>query len=78
MVVQLHWNQKVNLRSQFVPQGIGADLIATTGGYARKDVDSFALESHKRAAKATKKGYFKSIVPIYDQMVYIFYRKMKT
>ena len=58
---------KVNLRSQFVPQGIGADLIATIGGYARKDVDSFALESHMRAAKATKKGYFKSIVPLYDQ-----------
>ena len=58
---------KVNLRSQFVPQGISADLIATIGGYTRKDVDNFALESHKRAAKATKKGYFKSIVPIYDQ-----------
>jgi len=58
---------KVNLRSQFVPQGIGADLIATIGGYTREDVDGFALESHKRAAKATKKGYFKSIVPIYDQ-----------
>ena len=58
---------KVNLRSQFVPQGIGADLIATIGGYAREDVDSFALESHKRAANATNKGYFKSIVPIYDQ-----------
>ena len=58
---------KVNLRSQFVPQGIGADLIATIGGYTRKDIDSFALESHKRAANATNKGYFKSIVPIYDQ-----------
>ena len=58
---------KVNLRSQFVPQGIGADLIATLGGYTRIDVDSFALKSHKRAANATNKGYFKSIVPLYDQ-----------
>ena len=58
---------KVNLRSQFVPQGIGADLIATIGWYARKDIDSFALESHKRAADATNGGYFKSIVPLYDQ-----------
>ena len=58
---------KVNLKSQFVPQGIGADLIATIGGYSRKDVDSFALESHRRAAIATKQGYFKSIVPVYDQ-----------
>ena len=58
---------KVNIKSQFVPQGIGADLIATLGGYTRKDVDRYALESHKRAANATKKGYFKSIVPIHDQ-----------
>ena len=58
---------KVNLRSQFVPQGIGADLIATIGGYTREDVDGFALESHKRAADATNGGYFKSIVPLYDQ-----------
>ena len=58
---------KVNIKSQFVPQGIGADLIATLGGYTRKDVDRYALESHKRAANATKKGYCKSIVPIHDQ-----------
>ena len=58
---------KVNLRSKFVPQGIGADLIATIGGYTREDVDGFAFESHKRAADATNGGYFKSIVPIYDQ-----------
>ena len=58
---------KVNLKSQFVPQGISADLIATIGGYTREDVDSFAVESHKRAANATDKGYFKSIVPLYDQ-----------
>ncbi len=58
---------KVNLRSKFVPQGIGADLIATIGGYTREDVDGFAFESHKRAADATNGGYFKSIVPLYDQ-----------
>ena len=58
---------KVNLKSKFVPQGIGADLIATIGGYTREDVDGFAFESHKRAANATSGGYFKSIVPLYDQ-----------
>ena len=31
----------------FVPQGIGADLIATIEGFAREDVDAFALESQK-------------------------------
>ena len=58
---------KVNLKTQFVPQGIGADLIATLGGHNRKDVDSFAYESQKRAAHALRKGYFKSIIPVTDQ-----------
>ena len=58
---------KVNLKTQFVPQGIGADLIATLGGHNRKDVDSFAYQSQKRAAHALSKGYFKSIIPVTDQ-----------
>ena len=58
---------KVNLRTQFVPQGIGADLIATLGGHSREDVDAFALESQRRASHASKQGYFKSIVPVTDQ-----------
>jgi len=58
---------KVNLKTQFVPQGIGADLIATLGGHDRKDVDSFAYQSQKRAAHALSKGYFKSIIPVTDQ-----------
>tara|TARA_B100001179_G_C18584880_1_gene401704 strand:- start:147 stop:1352 length:1206 start_codon:yes stop_codon:yes gene_type:complete len=58
---------KVNLRTQFVPQGIGADLIATLGGHSREDVDAFALESQRRASHASKQGYFKSIVPVIDQ-----------
>jgi acetyl-CoA C-acetyltransferase len=35
----------------FVPQGISADLIATIHGYSRNDVDSYAVESQKRAAR---------------------------
>ena len=58
---------KVNLKTQFVPQGISADLIATLGGHNRKDVDFFAYESQKRAANAMSKGYFKSIIPVTDQ-----------
>ena len=63
----LAFEPKVNLRTQFVPQGIGADLIATLGGHSREDVDSFALDSQRRASHASKQGYFKSIVPITDQ-----------
>ncbi len=52
----------------FVPQGIGADLIATLEGFSRTDVDTFAAESHHRAAKAWANGYFAhSVVPVRDR-----------
>jgi acetyl-CoA C-acetyltransferase len=52
----------------FVPQGIGADLIATLEGFSREDVDTFAVESQTRAAKAWANGYFaKSVVPVVDR-----------
>ncbi|MDN5748070.1 MAG: acetyl-CoA C-acetyltransferase [Pseudonocardia sp.] len=52
----------------FVPQGIGADLIATLEGFSRTDVDTFAVESQTRAAKAWANGYFsKSVVPVLDR-----------
>jgi len=55
------------LRTGFVPQGIGADLIATLGGWKRDDVDAFAAESHHRAAKAWANGYFDgAVVPVRD------------
>jgi acetyl-CoA C-acetyltransferase len=51
----------------FVPQGIGADLIATIEGFSRTDVDDFALESQRRATKAQAAGYFAgSVVPVRD------------
>ena len=50
-----------------VPQGIGADLIATIEGFSREDVDAFAAESQARAEKAWTSGYFaKSVVPVRD------------
>jgi acetyl-CoA C-acetyltransferase len=52
----------------FVPQGIGADLIATLGGWSREDVDAYAAESQARAAKAQANGYFdRSLVPVRDR-----------
>ena len=51
-----------------VPQGIGADLIATLENWTREDVDSYALESQKRAAHARDNGWFdKSVVPVKDE-----------
>ncbi|RLV48005.1 acetyl-CoA C-acetyltransferase [Nocardioides mangrovicus] len=55
------------LTTGFVPQGIGADLIATLEGFTREDVDAFAVESNQRAAKAWANGYFaKSVIPVVD------------
>ncbi|HEX2133321.1 MAG TPA: acetyl-CoA C-acetyltransferase, partial [Actinophytocola sp.] len=52
----------------FVPQGIGADLIATIEGFSREDVDAYAVSSQQRAAKAWAGGYFdKSVIPVVDQ-----------
>ncbi|AMS44231.1 acetyl-CoA C-acetyltransferase [Aminobacter sp. NyZ550] len=58
----------VGMPAWFMPQGVSADLIATKYGFSRDDVDAYAVESQKRAAKAWEKGYFKkSVVPVKDQ-----------
>ena len=57
-----------SLETGFVPQGIGADLIATLASWKREDVDRFAVESHRRAAKARQSGSFrKSVIPVKDR-----------
>ncbi|SDC42343.1 acetyl-CoA C-acetyltransferase [Actinokineospora iranica] len=59
---------ETNYDSYFVPQGISADLIATTEGFSREDVDTYAVESQRRAAAAWSAGYFaKSVVPVRDR-----------
>ncbi len=56
-----------SLATNFVPQGIGADLIATLDGYSRHDVDQFALTSQQRAAAARTAGLFdRSVLPVRD------------
>lgn len=59
---------ETNLRTLFVPQGIGADLIATLEGFSREDVDGFALRSQQKAAHARSRGAFdRTLVPVTDQ-----------
>ena len=59
---------ETNMACDFIPQGIGADLIATIDGYTRSDVDTFAAESQRKATAAQANGYFnKSIVPVKDK-----------
>ena len=56
-----------NYDTYFVPQGIGADLIANTEGFSRAEVDAFAAESQKRAAAAWENNLFEnSIIPVKD------------
>ena len=58
---------EVNVHDGAVPQGIGADTIATIEGWDREAVDSYALASQQRAAKAQSEGRFDgSVVPVKD------------
>jgi len=55
----------VAFTTRFVPQGIGADAIATLAGFSRNDVDAFAVESQRRAALAWDEGRFhRSVIPV--------------
>ncbi len=61
-------DEEVSAKTHYVPQGISADLIATIEGFSRIDLDTFAAESHRKAAFARKNGYFdKSLIPYSDK-----------
>ncbi len=63
------WTQdpETSFKTDYVPQGIGADLIATLDGYDREQLDAFALRSQQNASAARAAGRFRSIVPVRDQ-----------
>ncbi|HMQ50291.1 MAG TPA: acetyl-CoA C-acetyltransferase [Saprospiraceae bacterium] len=64
----LLYDPEVIIATNYIPQGISADLLATLNGFDRQAVDTYALQSHHRAAVAVEKGYFnEAIVPIHDQ-----------
>ncbi|MFN8205156.1 MAG: acetyl-CoA C-acetyltransferase [Solirubrobacteraceae bacterium] len=51
----------------FIPQGVGADLIATVEEFSREDVDRYAARSQERAAAAQAEGRFQdSVIPVHD------------
>jgi acetyl-CoA C-acetyltransferase len=63
------WAQdpETSLNTQFIPQGISADLLATLEGFERDHVDAFAVESQKRAGAARDSGRFdRSVAPVRD------------
>ena len=58
---------ETNYDTSFIPQGIGADLIATIEGFSRDDVDSYAARSQERASTAQAEGRFDgSVIPVKD------------
>lgn len=58
---------KTSFDTAFIPQGIGADLIATLDDFSREDVDAYALRSQRRAAAAREAGRFaRSLVAVSD------------
>jgi acetyl-CoA C-acetyltransferase len=60
-------NERLRERVFQVPQGISADLIATREGFSRADVDAFALDSQRKAAKAQSENRFaKSLFAVKD------------
>ena len=59
---------QASFSTDFVPQGISADLIASLDGFTREKLDQLAVTSHERAKKAWDEGRFKdSVVPVVDQ-----------
>jgi acetyl-CoA acetyltransferase family protein len=46
-----------------IHQGISAELVAEKAGLARKDVDEYSMESHRRASAAAREGRNKEILP---------------
>src|SRR5690349_2960926 len=58
---------ETNYDTSFIPQGVGADLIATVEEFSRDDVDAYAARSQERAANAQKEGRFKdSVIAVQD------------
>jgi acetyl-CoA C-acetyltransferase len=58
---------ETNYDTYFVPQGVGADLIATIEQFSREDVDAYAARSQERASRAQQEGRFaSSVIPVKD------------
>jgi acetyl-CoA C-acetyltransferase len=56
----------IALSSRMLMMGSGADLIASDYGISRDALDNLAYKSQQRAAKATREGFFTSIIPIHN------------
>ena len=58
----------IALKAKVFMMGSGADLIASVHGINRLEADTQALKSQQNAYNAQNKGFFKSIVPVTNQV----------
>jgi acetyl-CoA acetyltransferase family protein len=60
------WGPMLTARyPNLVPQGISAEMIAEKWNLSREELDEYSLQSHQRAARATREGRFeRQIVPV--------------
>ncbi len=57
-------NPELFSKFELIHQGESAERMAEKWKITRKDVDEFAMESHRRASHAIKEGWLKEIIPI--------------
>lgn len=58
-------SEKLTSQYEIINQGLSAERIAEKWAFTRKQLDAYAVESHKRAQEAINNGFYeKEIVPI--------------
>ncbi len=58
-------NPKLSQKYELIHQGESAERIADKYGLAREELDRFSFDSHSKAARAAKSGFFKGqIMPV--------------
>lgn len=60
-----NFSSKLTDRYMIIPQGFSAEMIASQWGFTREELDRFSYESHQKALRAQREGWFdREIVPI--------------
>ncbi|MEM8897936.1 MAG: acetyl-CoA C-acyltransferase [Bacteroidota bacterium] len=55
-------------KTGYTIMGVSADLIASIEGFSFEELNQYAVQSHQRAANATKEGYFQpSLIPVKNE-----------
>ncbi len=61
----ISYSERLTDKYDMVNQGISAEMIAEKWNITREAMDEYSLESHRRALKAQKNGYFdREIIPL--------------